>query len=75
LLAGADVAMVASTLLLHGPDHMGAIVQDVSAWIGQHGYKSVEEIKGRMSRQHCPDPSAFERADYLRALESFIRER
>jgi dihydroorotate dehydrogenase (fumarate) len=75
LLAGADVAMVASTLLLNGPDHLGAIVREVSAWIGQHGYVSVEEIKGRMSRQHCPDPTAFERADYLRALASFIRER
>jgi dihydroorotate dehydrogenase (fumarate) len=75
LLAGADVAMVASTLLLHGPDHIGAIVREVSVWIGEHGYRSVEEIKGRMSRQHCPDPTAFERADYLRALESFIRER
>jgi dihydroorotate dehydrogenase (fumarate) len=75
LLAGADVAMVASTLLLHGPDHIGAIVREVSAWLGQHGYQSVEEMRGRMSRQHCPDPSAFQRADYLRALESFIRER
>jgi hypothetical protein len=40
-------------------------------WLGEHEYESVEQIKGIMSQKNCPDPTAFERAQYTRALSTY----
>jgi dihydroorotate dehydrogenase (fumarate) len=37
----------------------------------EHEYESIEQLKGSMSQQNCPDPGAFERAQYMRALTTF----
>jgi len=44
---------------------------EVVIWLEKHGYKSLGEIKGTMSQKNCPDPSAFERAQYVRGLSSY----
>jgi dihydroorotate dehydrogenase (fumarate) len=44
---------------------------DMAAWLQEHGHKSLRELKGIMSQQNCPDPSAFERAQYVRGLSSY----
>ena len=44
---------------------------EVVAWLEQHKYKSLSEIKGIMSQKNCPDPSAFERAQYVRGLSTY----
>ncbi|UCE88963.1 MAG: dihydroorotate dehydrogenase-like protein [Pseudomonadota bacterium] len=71
LMAGADVAHLCSTLLLHGPHHLGAIKLDLQAWLEHHEYASVAEIQGRLSQRHTDDPAAFERANYLWVLDNY----
>lgn len=71
LLAGADVGMVASSLYLNGPDHVGTILDGLRDWMQRKEYDSVEQLKGSMSRENCPDPAAFQRGNYMKALTSF----
>jgi dihydroorotate dehydrogenase (fumarate) len=71
LLAGADCVMVASSLLKQGPQHVGTLVRGVEAWMRERGYASVAQMKGSLSQQSCPDPDAFERANYMKALKSY----
>jgi dihydroorotate dehydrogenase (fumarate) len=71
LLAGADVGMVASVLYKKGFGQIGAILEGIAAWMDQKEYESVEQLKGSMSRENCPDPSAFQRGNYMKALTSF----
>src|SRR5438477_8701467 len=71
LTAGADVTMVCSALMRHGITHIQRIEMDMAAWLQEHGRKSLRELKGVMSQQNCPDPSAFERAQYVRGLSSY----
>ena len=74
LLAGADVAMAASVLLMKGADHLAAMIDDVRRWMEEHEYESVEQLKGSMSRANCPDPSALERGNYMKALNTFATD-
>jgi len=71
LLAGADVTMMASVLLRRGPAHLRQILTGLSAWLDEHEYASVAEMKGSMSQAASPDPGAFERANYMRSLVDF----
>ena len=70
LLAGADVTMLASVLYRHGVEELATILQGVENWLVRKDYKSVEQLKGSMSHQNCPDPAAFERGNYAAALWS-----
>ncbi len=71
ILVGADVGMVASVLLKQGIEPVGTILQGVRQWMEQKEYDSVDQLKGSMSRERCPDPGAFERGNYMKALTSF----
>lgn len=72
LLAGADVTMMASILLMQGPGHLTKLLREMEAWLEEHEYESVEQLKGSMSRRNCPDPSALERANYMHALSNYM---
>ena len=74
LLAGADCVMLASSLLTKGPNHVGTMVRGVQAWMAEREYSSVEQMKGSLSQQSCPDPDAFERANYMKTLKSYTSE-
>ncbi len=74
LLAGADVTMMASVLLMHGPSVLTTILDELQAWLEENEYESVEQLKGSMSRGNCPDPSALERANYMKALTNYSME-
>ena len=71
LMAGADVTMLCSTLLAHGIEHIRVIENEMGAWMEEHWYESVRQLKGSLSQMRCPDPSAFERAQYMRALTTY----
>jgi dihydroorotate dehydrogenase (fumarate) len=73
LMAGADVTMLCSVLLRCGIDHIRVLQHEIREWLEDHEYESVEQIKGIMSQQNCPDPTAFERAQYTRALSTYPR--
>jgi len=70
LMAGADVTMMCSALLRHGPQHVATVRRDLIAWMQEHEYESVAQLKGSLSQKKCADPTAFERAQYMRALAS-----
>jgi len=71
LLAGADVGMITSVLYKQGIDQTAKILEGVRRWMEEKDYESVEQLKGSMSRQNCPDPAAFARGNYMKALTSF----
>jgi dihydroorotate dehydrogenase (fumarate) len=71
LLAGADVVMVASVLMKHGPQHLQVLIKETEQWLSSRGYASLSEARGVMSWQNVKDPSEFERINYLKVLESF----
>jgi dihydroorotate dehydrogenase (fumarate) len=71
VMAGADVTMLCSALMRHGITHIQKIEMETAAWLKDHGFGSLSEVKGRMSQKNCPDPSAFERAQYVRGLSSY----
>jgi dihydroorotate dehydrogenase (fumarate) len=68
LMAGADVTMLCSALMRHGIGHLHTVETDLKEWLEQHDYKSVAQLKGSVSQKNCPDPAAFERAQYMRAV-------
>lgn len=72
LLAGADATMMTSAFLRKGPGHARVVLQQMAAWLEAKEYESVEQLKGSMSRSNVPDPSAFERANYMHALTTFV---
>jgi dihydroorotate dehydrogenase (fumarate) len=74
LLAGADCVMIASSLLRQGPQHVDTLVRGVQAWMSEREYVSVSQMKGSLSQRACPDPDAFERANYMKALKSYASE-
>jgi dihydroorotate dehydrogenase (fumarate) len=71
LLAGADAAMLCSALLQHGIEHLKVVRADLSRWMEERDYISVEQLKGSMSQRSCPDPTAFERASYMKAITGY----
>jgi dihydroorotate dehydrogenase (fumarate) len=71
IMAGADVTMLCSALMRNGIQHIQRIEMETVAWLQEHQHDSLSEIKGRMSQKNCPDPSAFERAQYVRGLSSY----
>jgi dihydroorotate dehydrogenase (fumarate) len=71
LMAGADVTMMASALMLNGVRHLSTVLSDLQDWMVEKEYTSVEQMKGSMSQQAVADPAAFERANYIKTLYSW----
>jgi dihydroorotate dehydrogenase (fumarate) len=71
LLAGADVVMSTSALLQHGAGQLQTMLAGVREWMERNEYVSVQQMKGSLSHENCPDPGAYERANYMRALHSY----
>lgn len=70
LMVGANVTMLCSALLRNGLKHLRYVEQGVREWMELHEYESVQQMQGSMSQVRCPDPAAFERAQYMRAVKS-----
>ena len=71
LLVGADVAMMTSAVLRHGPEHIAQVEAELLAWATEHEYESVAQLRGSVSHATTADPAAFERANYVRTLHSW----
>lgn len=74
LLAGADVAMMASAVLKHGIGHVASTLAEVQTWMEHHGYANMGQMQGRMSQRMVHNPTAFERANYVQVLQSYKPE-
>lgn len=71
ILAGGDVAMVCSELLRHGNTRITEMLSGLTKWMEEKGYNSLSEMKGSMSQKAVAEPAAFERANYMKTLQSF----
>jgi len=71
IMAGADIANVASLLLERGVGAIGELLQGITAWMDEHEYESVAQMKGSLSQRSCAEPAAFERANYMKVLGSY----
>jgi len=71
LMAGAKVTMMASELLQNGLRRINVILDEIRSWMNTHEYESVAQMIGSMSQQHCAEPAAFERANYMKMLASY----
>ena len=72
LLVGANVTMLCSTLLRYGVDHLKDIESEMIEWMEKREYESVMQLQGSMSQMNVADPSSFERAQYMKALNSYV---
>ncbi len=70
LMAGANVVMMASALILNGIDHLAAVGNDLNQWLDDHAYQSVKDIRGCLSHVQMGDSAALERANYLNVLRT-----
>jgi dihydroorotate dehydrogenase (fumarate) len=71
LMAGADIAMLCSVLIRHGIPQISVIERDLRAWLEEREYISVQQLRGSLSQKNVENPSAFERAQYMRAISSY----
>ena len=71
LMAGAKVTMMASELLKNGVRRIGQVLTELVTWLNEHEYESVMQMIGSMSQKHCAEPAAFERANYMKMLQSY----
>ena len=71
LFAGANAVQVVSVLLQNGPRFLSVILDGMRRWVSEHGYSGIDEIRGSLNLRHCPDSSAFERANYIRILQTW----
>jgi dihydroorotate dehydrogenase (fumarate) len=71
LMAGADAVMTTSALLRNGIGHMTTLIDGMKIWMEKRGYTSVAQMQGSMSQQKVKDPTAFERANYIKVLQSY----
>jgi dihydroorotate dehydrogenase (fumarate) len=71
LMAGADAVMTTSALLRQGIEFLTTLVDGLRTWMEDRQYESVQQMKGSMSQINCLDPGAFERANYIKIIESY----
>jgi dihydroorotate dehydrogenase (fumarate) len=71
LLAGADVTQLVSVVLRNGPRIVSVLLAGLANWLTDHGYENLSQLRGAMNLKRCPDPAAFERANYIRILQSW----
>jgi dihydroorotate dehydrogenase (fumarate) len=71
LMVGADVAMLTSALLRHGPGHVRTVEAELLTWMLEREYESVDQLRGSASSANVGDPSAFERANYMKTIHSW----
>ncbi len=71
VMAGANVTMMASELLRNGVNRIGTVVQEVTQWLEDHEYRSLQQARGSMSQRNVAEPAAFERANYMKVLQSW----
>jgi len=71
IMAGANIAMMASALHIHGIEHIGRVLSDVQYWLERHEYTSLGEMRGCLSRRSVPDTSPYDRGNYIKTLSSY----
>jgi dihydroorotate dehydrogenase (fumarate) len=71
MMAGAKVAMMASSLLHNGEQVIGPMLSELTAWMKEREYESIRQMQGSMSQKSVKEPAVFERANYMKVLNNF----
>ncbi|MFO0572119.1 MAG: dihydroorotate dehydrogenase-like protein [Polyangiaceae bacterium] len=71
IMAGANAVQMVSAVLRQGPTHFGTVLATLRAWLEEHQYESLAQMHGSMSLLKCPDPRAYERANYIHVLQTW----
>ncbi|MEL7043986.1 MAG: dihydroorotate dehydrogenase-like protein [Pseudomonadota bacterium] len=71
MLAGASVVHLCSVLLQRGPSHVADLLGSLEAWLEEHEYESVSQLRGSLSQRNAPDPTRYARANYLEVLDNY----
>jgi dihydroorotate dehydrogenase (fumarate) len=71
VMAGADGVQMVSALLRGGPERLRVVREEFASWLVGHEYESIDQVRGSMSQLRCPDPTAYERAQYLKVLRGW----
>jgi dihydroorotate dehydrogenase (fumarate) len=71
MMAGARVAMMTSALMQNGLGHVRQVLDEITHWMEEHEYVSIQQMQGSMSQRSIADPTAFERGNYMRVLSSY----
>lgn len=71
IMTGAHGVQMVSALLTHGPQYLAKVLVDFAEWMEEHEYESVEQLRGSLNLKACPDPSAYERANYMLMLQTW----
>ena len=74
IAAGGNAAMMASALLIKGPDHIGKVLHGMRTWLDMHGYDALSQLRGSMSHRSTQDPAPLERTMYMDALTNSLRD-
>jgi dihydroorotate dehydrogenase (fumarate) len=72
IMAGADVVNMCSALLMDSPAKLGATRDGIAAWLVEHEYESLAQARGSMSQESCPEPAAYERANYMKLVHKYL---
>jgi len=75
IMCGAHAVQMVSALLKNGPEHLAKVREGVQAWLEEHEYQSLRQAQGSMNLAHCPDPAAYERANYIHVLQSWTGDK
>ncbi len=71
VMAGAHAVQTVSALLVRGPQYLQTLLRELSLWLEEHEYESLGQMQGSMSLKRCPDPNAYERANYMHILQGW----
>lgn len=71
ILAGAHTVQLVSALLKHGPQVIVTLREGTETWMRTHGFAALSDFRGLLNHQRCADPAVFERANYIRTLQSW----
>jgi dihydroorotate dehydrogenase (fumarate) len=72
MMAGANITMMTSCLLRYGIDYLGSLRKGVVRWMEEHQYESIAQMRGSLSQRSVAEPAAFERANYMKVLNSYV---
>jgi dihydroorotate dehydrogenase (fumarate) len=70
-MTGAHAVQIVSALLQHGPSHLSMLRRELTKWLEEHEYDSLGQMQGSMNLASCPDPRAYERANYMMMLQGW----
>jgi dihydroorotate dehydrogenase (fumarate) len=71
LMAGAHAVQMVSALLRRGPEYLAHVRKETVAWMNDHEYESLDQMRGSMNLQSCPNPGVYERANYMLMLQGW----